>query len=66
MRLLARAGIASGESGAAGLGGLLFARGALNLGSDTTVLLVCTEGATEPDAYERTVGHAAPASPEPL
>jgi diaminopropionate ammonia-lyase len=62
MRLLARAGITSGESGAAGLGGLLFAREALNLGSDTTVLLVCTEGATDPDAYERTVGHAAPAA----
>ena len=58
MRLLARAGIVSGESGAAGLGGLMWARDRLDLRVDETVLLVCTEGATDPESYERIVGRA--------
>jgi diaminopropionate ammonia-lyase len=56
MRLLAEAGVVSGESGAAGLGGLLAAREALALPADARVLLVSTEGATDPAAYERIVG----------
>lgn len=56
MRLLADAGVVSGESGAAGLGGLLWARETLSLPADATVLLVSTEGATDPQAYEQIVG----------
>jgi diaminopropionate ammonia-lyase len=65
MRLLARDGIVAGETGAAGLAGMLAladepslqaARGELRLGPDTSVLLLCTEGATDPDAYRRLVG----------
>jgi diaminopropionate ammonia-lyase len=62
MRLLARDGIVAGETGAAGLAGLLAlndvpelsqARAATTLGPRSTVLLLCTEGATDPDAYRR-------------
>jgi diaminopropionate ammonia-lyase len=62
MRLLARDGIVAGETGAAGLAGLLGvndapelseARAAIGLGAQSTVLLLCTEGATDPDAYRR-------------
>ncbi|MDA8068443.1 MAG: diaminopropionate ammonia-lyase [Actinomycetota bacterium] len=56
MRLLAQDGIVSGESGAAGLGGLLAGRRQLKLPPTSTVLIVSTEGATDPSAYERTVG----------
>jgi diaminopropionate ammonia-lyase len=65
MRLLARDGIVAGETGAAGLAGMLAlldvpslgaARVELGLGPDTSVLLLCTEGATDPDAYRRLVG----------
>lgn len=62
MRLMADAGIVSGESGAAGLAGLLAladhqpARHALGLGPDARVLLLNTEGATDPDNYRRLVG----------
>lgn len=58
MRLLARAGIVSGESGAAGLGGLMWARDRLDLPTSASILLVSTEGATDPEAYERIVGRA--------
>jgi diaminopropionate ammonia-lyase len=67
MRELARVGIVAGETGAAGLGGLAevvsnpaaaAARAALGLGPATRVLLLCTEGATDPAAYEETVGAA--------
>lgn len=57
MRLLAGLGVVSGESGAAGLAGLLLAargpaaRTALELGADSRVLLFNTEGATDPDLY---------------
>jgi diaminopropionate ammonia-lyase len=62
MRLLAAGGVVAGESGAAGLAGLVAlvddhpqqAR-ALGLDGDAVVLLVNTEGATDPEAYARVV-----------
>jgi diaminopropionate ammonia-lyase len=65
MRELAAAGIVAGETGAASLAGLAEvtggpengeARAVLGLGADARVLLLCTEGATDPDAYRRIVG----------
>jgi len=61
MRLLAGEGLVAGETGAAGLAGLLEVLGGelgdrLGLGAGSTVLLLCTEGATDPAAYERIVG----------
>ncbi len=62
MRLAVTSGIVSGESGAAGLGGLLEllrageaeeARRALGVGAETRVLIFNSEGATDPTAYER-------------
>ena len=62
MRLLAADGIVAGETGAGGLAGMLAltqepqmdeARRALSLGAKSRVLLLCTEGATDPEAYER-------------
>ena len=64
MRLAARTGIVAGESGAAGLGGLLQllrsgeggeARRLLGANEHTRVLVFNTEGATDPDAYGRIV-----------
>ena len=64
MRLAARAGIVAGESGAAGLGGLLQllhhgesreARLLLGVNEDTRVLVFNSEGATDPDAYRKAV-----------
>lgn len=60
MRDLAEAGVEAGESGAAGLAGL---RAAVDEGHgpeiglvpEATVLLLCTEGATDPAAYRRIV-----------
>ncbi|MGW0172681.1 diaminopropionate ammonia-lyase [Rhodococcus sp. NPDC003322] len=49
MRLLHAEGVTSGESGAAGLAGLL--RAPELLSPDDIVLLVSTEGITDPDAY---------------
>ena len=66
MRLLADAGIESGESGASGLAGLLalceapeFAepRTRFDIGPDTNVLVFSTEGATDPEAYAAIVGN---------
>lgn len=70
MRLLAHDGIVSGESGAAGLAGCLEAFGEGFGGVDaqhyrelfgvdqtSTLLLISTEGATDPAAYARIVGH---------
>ncbi len=66
MRLLAGAGVEAGETGAAGLGGLLellngpeaeTAREFLGVNETTSVLLFVTEGATDPEAYEQIVGH---------
>ena len=63
MRSLARAGIVAGETGAAGLGGLLAVMenpGSVGWDLDlrATVLLLSTEGATDPAAYEDIVGTA--------
>jgi diaminopropionate ammonia-lyase len=61
MRLLARQGVISGESGVAGLAGLLLAaqaakaRATLGLSPDSRVLLFSTEGATDPELYRRLV-----------
>ncbi len=65
MRALASAGVVSGESGAAGLGGLLELvadpelaelRRELGLAGSSRVLVISTEGATDPDAYLEIVG----------
>jgi diaminopropionate ammonia-lyase len=65
MRDLAAAGIVAGETGAASLAGLAELTGgpdaeevrrAVGLGPHARVLLLCTEGATDPDAYRRIVG----------
>ena len=64
MRELAEAGMTAGESGAAGLAGLLAllqpehreARARLGIGGAIRVLLLNTEGATDPDAWARVVG----------
>jgi diaminopropionate ammonia-lyase len=65
MRSLAAAGIVAGETGAAGLGGILALTERSNaveidIDPTSTVLLLCTEGATDPDAYTRIVGDALP------
>jgi diaminopropionate ammonia-lyase len=71
MRSLAAAGIVAGESGAASLAGLQAlcasqgdgaARAALRLGRESSVLVLCTEGATDPAAWERIVGRPVPAA----
>jgi diaminopropionate ammonia-lyase len=62
MRLLDADGIVAGETGAASLAGAL---GVIELGGrdlvgltpDATVLLIVTEGATDPVNYEQIVGH---------
>ena len=64
VRRMAEAGLVSGETGAAGLAGLLEllagdglpAREMLAVGHDDRVLLISTEGATDPEAYRRIVG----------
>jgi diaminopropionate ammonia-lyase len=65
MRALADEGIVAGESGAAGVGALLEVlegegaddmRTQLGLESTANVLVLCTEGATDPDGYEAIVG----------
>jgi len=65
MRLLANEGVVAGETGAAGLAGLLeLLRGpdqtdirqSLGITDTTRVLLFITEGATDPDAYASIVG----------
>ena len=62
MRRLAALGIVSGESGAAGLGGLLAVarepglREAIGLGAASRVLLFSTEGATDPTRYAELIG----------
>jgi diaminopropionate ammonia-lyase len=68
MRTLAGLGVVAGESGAAGLAGLMelmalrhaAARAALGLSGGSRVLLLNTEGATDPASWERIVGHAPP------
>ena len=65
MRALAGAGVISGETGAAGLAGLLALlsgqeseqrRQLLGLTSESQVVVISTEGATDPVAYQRIVG----------
>lgn len=69
MRMMSDHGLTTGESGAAGLGGLLALLSspvdagmrsaglrALSIGPSTRVLLISTEGATDPDSYESIVG----------
>ncbi len=65
MRLLAHDGIVAGETGAAGLAGCLEAFGGveaqhyrmlLGVNETSTLLLISTEGATDPAAYDRIVG----------
>jgi diaminopropionate ammonia-lyase len=65
MRALASEGITSGETGAAGLAGLLEAltgpgssgtREYLKLDDRSRALVLSTEGATDPDAYRKIVG----------
>jgi diaminopropionate ammonia-lyase len=69
MRLLAEAGVTSGESGAAGLAGLLLAtadpatRAALSLGPESRVLAVSTEGATDMQHHVRVVKAVAGSPP---
>ncbi len=64
MRLLADDGIVSGKSGAAGLAGLLAvggdqgAREAVGISAGSRVLLLSTEGATDPELWERLVGRS--------
>lgn len=64
MRRLAAHGIVAGESGAAGLAGLLAldppARAALGLGPGSRVLLFNTEGATDPALYASLVPSPVP------
>jgi len=66
MRLLAKSGVVAGETGAAGLAGLLELlrgepattnRDALGINDETRILLFITEGATDPEAYARIVGN---------
>ncbi|MBI5946731.1 MAG: diaminopropionate ammonia-lyase [Chloroflexi bacterium] len=65
MRRLAAEGVVSGETGASGLGGLIElitgtgsveARARLGIGPETSVLVISTEGATDPAMYTRLVG----------
>ena len=56
MRALAEVGVESGESGAAGLAGLLAFGPELGLTRSDRVLVISTEGATDPVAYARIVG----------
>lgn len=74
MRALATAGIVAGETGAAALGGLFAVcetpegapiREAIRLNSGTSVLLLCTEGATDAHAWEQIVGRPVPAQASP-
>ncbi len=69
MRTLATEGMVVGESGAASWAGLeellagagaARAREALGLDADATILLFCTEGATDPGNWERIVGRPLP------
>ncbi len=64
MRLLAAGGVVAGESGAAGVAGLLALRGseqhrslcdALQLDKNSVLLTVITEGATDPTSYRAIV-----------
>ena len=69
VRALAAAGLVIGESGAAPLAGLRrlvtdpscgALRDAVGIGPGSRVLLIATEGATDPDSYRRATGAASP------
>ena len=65
MRVLARGvdgdpGLEAGESAVAGLAGCLAARGQLDLGAESRVLVFGTEGATDPEVYRRLLAAEAP------
>jgi diaminopropionate ammonia-lyase len=73
MRELADAGVVAGETGAASLAGLTAlvecdqpteVREALRLDGSARVLVLCTEGATDPQAWSRIVGRPVPAHRE--
>jgi diaminopropionate ammonia-lyase len=55
-RVLAADGIEAGECGAAGLAALTALPAESHLSPESRVLLLSTEGATDPDAYRRMVG----------
>ncbi|MFI5953826.1 diaminopropionate ammonia-lyase [Cryptosporangium sp. NPDC051539] len=57
MRDLASIGVVSGESGAAGYAALLAHAAELGLTPDDHVLVISTEGATDPVAYQRIVSY---------
>lgn len=63
MRDLAAEGLVAGESGAAALAGVAVAAPALRqagqLAADSCVLLLVTEGATDPEGYQAIVGRSA-------
>jgi diaminopropionate ammonia-lyase len=56
MRLLHEDGIEAGESGAAGLAGLLAHAEGLGLGPQDDIIVVVTEGITDPVAYRDIIG----------
>jgi len=65
MRALARLGVMAGETGAAGLAGLIELltgpenaqrRAELDLNQNSRALIIVTEGATDPESYARIVG----------
>jgi diaminopropionate ammonia-lyase len=61
MRMLARGvggdpPIEAGESAVAGLAGCSLGREALDLGRDSRVLVIGTEGATDPELYRQIIG----------
>lgn len=67
MRGLAKVGVTADATGAAALGGLMALlstdstaalRRSCGLDADASVLIICTEGATDPDAYRVIVGDA--------
>jgi diaminopropionate ammonia-lyase len=62
MRALARNGLAIGDSGAAPVAAL---PAAVGLGLGSRVLLVATEGPTDPEGYRRTVGTEPIPAPNP-
>lgn len=68
MRLLSQVGLTTGESGAAGIGALLALQqehdqarqtAGIELDESATILLLLTEGATDPHAYREIVGDTA-------
>lgn len=62
VRTLARAGVVAGASGAAGLAGVLVAcaddsiRSRIGIAPDSSIAVVNTEGATDPESYEAIIG----------